>query len=206
MKVYIVTAGDYSYYHIEKVFSSMEKARAYALLDPDRDVEVFDMDKVDVQMKKSYVLVQYDYLHKEMISIEAHNTQVKPRIDKQWPYAFKFTVDLSNIKLRKSIIRYGKSSGMLNKIAQDTLAQYLYEHDTTAEELHQKEWEKRNQKKYPYIMYTSSIYDTPPEKINPVNAELTDYVNKCIDENGQAPDIMNLIQQMYNKETEETNK
>ena len=37
MKVYIVTSGCYSDYHIEKVFTDPEQARLYALLDPDRD-------------------------------------------------------------------------------------------------------------------------------------------------------------------------
>ena len=46
MKVYIVTAGEYSDYHIEAVFTSKERAEAFAALDDDRGVDEEETDPV----------------------------------------------------------------------------------------------------------------------------------------------------------------
>lgn len=54
-KVYVVTAGEYSDYHIEKVFSSKRLANLYSMLDSDRHVETYDVDDVDVDTGKMYV-------------------------------------------------------------------------------------------------------------------------------------------------------
>ena len=42
MQVYIVTAGEYSEYHIERVFLDHTKAEAYSSLHPDSHIEVYD--------------------------------------------------------------------------------------------------------------------------------------------------------------------
>lgn len=47
MKIFIVTSGEYSDYHIDAVFSTEENAKKYAELHPGRfaDIEEFDVDE-----------------------------------------------------------------------------------------------------------------------------------------------------------------
>ena len=48
MKVYIVTDGDYSDYHIEAVFTNKEKAETYAALRCYDCVEEYDADAIEI--------------------------------------------------------------------------------------------------------------------------------------------------------------
>lgn len=54
-KVWLVTAGDYSDYHVVGVFSTEEKAKAYAALTLDSDVEESELDPGDgCEIKKPH--------------------------------------------------------------------------------------------------------------------------------------------------------
>lgn len=44
MRVYIVTAGSYSDYHIKRVFAEEEKAKAYLRFCPDGEIEEYETD------------------------------------------------------------------------------------------------------------------------------------------------------------------
>jgi hypothetical protein len=59
MKVYIVTAGCYSDYHIKRVFSNKEKAELYAKGTSEADIEEYELD--DDKEVKLYTLINIDY-------------------------------------------------------------------------------------------------------------------------------------------------
>ena len=63
MKVYVVTAGEYSDYHIEKVFLDKKKAESYALINSGpfswQDCEIEEYDTYDDE----YVIPQVTYWH-----------------------------------------------------------------------------------------------------------------------------------------------
>ena len=134
-RVYVVTSGEYSNYQIEKIFSDRVKAHMYSLLNPDRRVEEYCMDDVELKTNKRYLLVSYDYRYNHAHEFTLRSTPLKPRISKEWRNAFEFTVPMDNERIYKNITRYGKDSKVILKIAQDKFSQYLYEHDISREEL-----------------------------------------------------------------------
>ena len=160
-RVYVVTSGEYSDYHIEKIFSDIVKAHMYSLLDPDRRVEEYYIDDVELNTNKPYLLVSYDYKWNQAHEFMLRNTPLKPRISKEWGRHFEFTIPLSDERIYKNICRYGKNSKVVLKIAQDKFAEYLYEHNTTKEKLIQKHEEEYRKKSTGYysLASTSSGFD-----------------------------------------------
>ena len=62
-KVYIVTEGSYSDYHIVAVFSDEKKAKLYSLTLDDAGVEEYDVDDIDIDTNKkiiTYAVVHYE--------------------------------------------------------------------------------------------------------------------------------------------------
>jgi hypothetical protein len=134
-RVYVVTSGEYSDYRIEKVFSSRRKAHMYSLIDPDRRVEEYDVDDMELDVVSEYLLVSYDYKHNYIRELTLCGEQVKPGISHGWMKPFKFTLPLSDDRIYRNIVRYGKDSKVIMKIIQDKFAEYCYEHNTSREEL-----------------------------------------------------------------------
>ena len=160
-KIYIVTAGEYSDYHIEKVFSSRSAANMYSMMDPDRQVETYEVDNTDVNAKKSFVKVVYSFGWMDCISsVEFAPKEITPHIKVGgYPqFAFIFTLDFSNDRVRRAIMNFGKCSKLIEKTARDKLAEYLYEHGTTKEEIIQKHKEKM-EKLYPHSRIASTSSD-----------------------------------------------
>lgn len=137
-RVYVVTSGEYSDYHIEKVFSSKGKAHIYSLLDPDRQVEEYDVDDMELNVVSDYLLVSYDYKYNDIRELTLCGEQVKPRISRGWMKPFEFTLQMSDDRIYRNIMRYGKNSKVILKIIQDKFAEYCYEHNTSREELIRK--------------------------------------------------------------------
>ena len=191
MKVFVVTAGDYSDYHIEKIFSDREQARLYALRDRDRRVEEYTVDTQCTMIKKKYVLIRYDYYSNKMIDMIMCSKPVKPHTDHTgWFSCFEFTVDTDNERLYKSIVRYGSRSGLLAKIVHDKFAEYLYEHETTREEMKRKLDEKHEKEcqNYGGLFYTSSFYTRPVI----INQDLTCFADEYFKNHGVYPPIEEL--------------
>lgn len=134
-KVYVVTSGEYSDYRIEKVFSSMSKAHMYSLLDPDRRVEEYDVDDMELNVVSDYLLVSYDYKYNHIHELTLCGDPVKPRISRGWMKPFEFTLSLSDDRVHRNVMRYGKNSKVILKIVQDKFAEYCYELNTSREEL-----------------------------------------------------------------------
>ena len=181
-RVYIVTSGSYSDYHIGKVFSDREKANMYSLLDPDRRVEEYYMDDVELNTSKRYLLISYDYRHNYGHEFTLRNTPLKPRISKEWGNHFEFTVPMDNERVYKNLARYGKNSKVILKIAQDKFAEYLYEHNTSKEELIDKLDKRYDRGKYSdsYLLFASTSCDIPTP---------TSWIAK-LEENKRVPEIM----------------
>jgi len=200
MKVFVVTAGDYSNYHIERIFADREQARLYALQDQNREVEEYAVDSNNTITKKQYVLVRYDYQYNKLRDLMMCKKPVVPHIYKaSWFDCFEFTVDTDNTRLYKSIVRYGIRSGLLSKIVYDKFADYLYEHGTTREELIRKldeECKRHRNLEHDYPFATSSIR---------TNVDLTNFVEKYFDAHGVFPTIGELVDQKK-KIAEEANE
>ena len=160
-RVYVVTYGEYSDYEIEKIFYVRVKAHMYSLLNPDRRVEEYCMDDVELKINKRYLLVSYDYRYNHAHEFTLRSTPLKPRISKEWGRHFEFTIPLSDERIYKNICRYGKNSKVVLKIAQDKFAEYCYEHNTTKEKLIQKHEEeyRKNSAGYYSLASTSSSFD-----------------------------------------------
>lgn len=204
--VYVVTSGDYSDYRIEKIFSDPVKAHIYSLLDEDRRVEHYVMDDTDVTTKKSYIKVEYDYKYNHIRSMTLCAKPFKPRIGKDWDRSFECTIPMSNERVYKNIIRYGKNSKVIFKIVQDKLAEYLYDHGMTREELIQKRDESHGVSDR-YYLYSTSLY-TEPTPAQVAGAKVNDILHELIAEGNPPPsygDVVSMFMQAQN-EAEENNE
>lgn len=180
-RVYVVTSGEYSDYRIEKVFSSKSKAHMYSLLDPDRQVEEYDVDDMELNVVSDYLLVSYDYKYNHIHELTLCGDPVNPRISQSWMKPFEFTLSLSDDRIYRNIMRYGKNSKVVLKIAQDKFAEYCYEHNTFREELIRK----RDGKYYnPNAAFytTSSVLDdwTPSRTVLEVNKHVETALKQMI--------------------------
>ena len=161
MKVFVVTAGEYSDYHIEKIFTDRIKAHLYSLMGREyehRQVEEYELDEIDVDVQSRYLRIVYDYNRNRIEEVLIHECEIKPRrVLDDW-YRIEFTIPLTNEKVYKNVCRYGKDSGLIKRITEDTFAKYLYENDLSREELIQKEHDRINHNavKHQYVFYTTS--------------------------------------------------
>lgn len=205
-RVYVVTSGEYSDYRIEKVFSTRSKAHMYSLLDPDRRVEEYDVDDMELNVVSDYLLVSYDYKHNYIKELTLCGEQVKPRISQGWMKPFEFTLPLSDDRIYRNIMRYGKDSKVIFKIAQDKFAEYCYEHNTSREELIRK----RDGKYYnPNVAFytTSSVLDawTPSRTALEVNNCVEKVLKQMIVDGKPLPPKEEL-QTIYSLKYEEVTK
>lgn len=125
-KVYVVTAGEYSDYGIEKIFSTREKAQEYIdiVSAPGRqdfnDIQEWELD--DFKVSKLYI--QYCYTHSTFAAdkVEVYNnsdTMMLPDNLFNYPAgAFRFFFSLPYSK------RLINDPNLLLKIARDRLAKY----------------------------------------------------------------------------------
>ena len=203
--VFVVTAGDYSDYHIERIFTDKESARIYALQNPDMRVEEYPLDVATDLKRKSYVLVSYEYSWGySQLGLTLTDSPVEPCIEKStYRNYFVMTVDLSNERLYKSIVRYGNKSGLLKKIVHDKFAEYLYEHDTSIEELIRNDKEEAEKRSKGYIMFTSSIRTLPQD--NPVNISVKEQLDKRLADGEALPDITELTKMLNSMKGESDN-
>lgn len=161
MKVFVVTSGEYSDYHIEKIFTDRIKAHLYSLMGREyehRQVEEYELDEIDVDVQSRYLRIVYDYNRDRIEEVLIHEYEIKPRrVWDDW-YRIEFTIPLTNEKVYKNVCRYGKDSGLIKRITEDTFAKYLYENDLSREELIEKENDRLNHErlKHQYIFYTTS--------------------------------------------------
>ena len=208
MKAYIVTAGDYSAYHIEKVFTDPVQAQMYANLDADMQVEEFPVD--DVQITDSQTLkvnVVYDFDKDEitsMVKVDYEWNEYDPEIAGSWYTTFHFCAMLSG-KLFQDVAQNGMRSTMLLKVARDKFYTELDKTDQTKRTLLDKKHKMKEAYERQYSRYP--MYKTSLETSNPVEAICTQEVSDKLDEmykNGEPlPDVMTLVKMI--KESREKN-
>ena len=159
MKVYVVTSGCYSEYQIEAVFTDYTKARIYANLDSSRTIEEYEADQVGIDSVNDSELrfsVWYEIEKDRITDIHQINYDFDAEIQEiyTWP-RLRFCVKAS-ARLLESIKTHGKYSPLLKKIAQDTLAQFLYRKGTSREEYIRQYREKHEEPCQPYVPATTS--------------------------------------------------
>lgn len=133
MKIYIVTAGCYSNYHIESVFTDRKKAKKYANLNSDRTIETYETQDNSI-ISPTHIKAWYKPNDNCILCIEDSNYVME---DYWYGDRFGFTATLSD-RLTEDIEMKGEKSPLLLKIAQDRWAQYKAEHMEEIEEDEQK--------------------------------------------------------------------
>lgn len=209
MKVYIVTSGDYSDYKINKVFFNKEKARYYQMINypNDGDVEEYEVSDnvVEDEQRKRPVKVQYSIQRNRIVKLNVCNdehdmNQIK--FDCCEPY-YIFSLKLGTGRLFNNVMRYGRDSKMLLKIAQDRLAKHLYERGSSREEIIQRAEEMFYDKygSHPYHHISTSIPEAHDVQIK--TDPLADAVNKRLHDmikNGEP--LPDSIEDLYKQEAE----
>lgn len=128
-KVYVITAGEYSDYHVVKIFSTYEKAQEYidimsALDYEDLNViEEWELDDFNV----SRLYVQYCYIHStgtdDVVKVWGNNdTTMSPDnliTNPSGYYYFIFSLPYS-----KRLVNASNKNELLLKIARDRFAEY----------------------------------------------------------------------------------
>ena len=142
MKVYVVTAGCYSDYHIEAVFTDPETAKAFANIDSDREVEEYDADSVKMAEAGIKARIWYDPKHNEINGIDTGD-YVQERW-RPWPdeYMYRGLCVYRKLSARtlKDVQMHGKKSPLLLKVMQDAWAQYKAEHMDELEKDDEGKW------------------------------------------------------------------
>lgn len=131
MKVYVVTSGCYSDYHIEAVFTDKKTAYAFANIHTDREVEEYDADSVKIATAPMKAKILYDPEANEIASIctdDYVQERLWPKPDQLEYGHFVAYRELSDRAL-KDIQKNGKKSSLLLKAMQDAWSEYKYEHE-----------------------------------------------------------------------------
>lgn len=199
-RVYIVTSGEYSDYRIEKVFSSHKKARLYSLLDYDRRVEEYDVDDIELNVVSDYLLVSYDYKYNNIDRLALCGDQVNPNISEDWMRPFEFTLMLSDDKVHRNVMRYGKNSKVILKIAQDKFAEYCYEHNISREELIRKRDGKYYNQNVAFYATSSVLDEWTPEKTSlEVGSRVATVLKQMVVDGKPLPPVEELQTIYFNK-------
>lgn len=206
MKVYIVTFGEYSSYGIEKVFFNKEKARFYQMIKHPLDgyVEEYEIsdDVVNDEQRKRPVKVQYNIRLNQIIGIKVCNDEQdmnQIKFESFDPY-YIFSLKLGTGRLFNNVMRYGRESKMLLKIAQDRLAQHLYERGTTKEDIiqraHQMFYDKYGNYP-PYFHIRTSMPEIHEVKIpaNPVADEVDRRLREMVKNGETLPESIDGLYQ-----------
>lgn len=118
MKVYIVTDGAYSDYHIEAVYTDEKKAKIYAALHGCGNVEEYDADAIEIDGEFEPWIAHYCCYTNGFWHCE--NTHYSKRYDNRvWKSHFN--------GVQASIYLKERDTEKALKIAQDLYAEWLYE-------------------------------------------------------------------------------
>ena len=136
MKVYVVTAGEYSDYHIERVFLDKDKAHRYSNVRYGMNVEEHDTDAEDKPIP-AFFQIQYCPERNEISIIGevdkcikwfGQEKQIASERFTPWSHYFQFYTEATE-RLVADMEHHGNKSPLLLKIAQDRFAKYKAEHE-----------------------------------------------------------------------------
>lgn len=130
MKVYVVTAGCYSDYHIEAVFTDPVMANAFANINSEREVEEYEADSVKMAEAGIKARIRYSPKKNEIESIDTGDyvqERWRPGHD-TYEYNSLFVYRKLSSRTLQDVMSYGKKSPILLKILQDAWAAYKNEH------------------------------------------------------------------------------
>ena len=209
MKVYIVTAGEYSDYRIEGVFLDQEKARIYSITHQFEYPGVEEYEVIDdVPMKdQDYIRVTYNFTTGAILSLCLSETYDPETVVDFLNGTLTFCVNKSNKRLYDSIVESGEESKLLLKIAYDKKAQWQYEHGLSNDGMrhaHEAAWKAHFNALYNHdqghemntLLFASTSSDTPSEPpADPVGAKLKVALDKSII-NGDALPTTEELQKM----------
>ena len=201
MKIYVVTEGHYSDYHIEQVFTDKKRARAYANLYPERHLETYVADRVSVKYEKQEkhgLYVAYDFKNNKIDSYSFGELEGIPdSVDSSWAHPiFRFEVEASERLYYDIAEHHGYKSPLLLKIAQDRFASYCYENFKNADEiLREKEAEKERWMlaHTPLWMASSSSVSAA----NTINADINRILKQKIENEEPLPDAGKLTKMIF---------
>lgn len=126
MNIYIVTCGEYSDYHIERIFTDYKKAEQYVALqnrNPDGYQEEWNIEchsTFDDNLQgeiKVYYLYTFNFLNGEAKIID---TEIVGYQKKEFFYKYRYDTDLVDIRFRLTIDEESEEKAL--KIAQDEYA------------------------------------------------------------------------------------
>jgi hypothetical protein len=118
MKVYIVTDGIYSDYHIEAVFTDKEKAEAFAAIHTYNNVEEWDADELLPEGKTDvYVFYRFQMCGGNPYLMDRYYTRRR--------FSKVVKTPFNGIEIHVTIEK--KNTKKAEKIAQDMYAQWKYE-------------------------------------------------------------------------------
>lgn len=202
MKVYVVTEGEYSSYHIEAIFTDEDKAWKCAMLQPYRQVEEYEVDSVDVSGEPvAWFEIDYDFKEDSIRTIEfAYKDKPDEIIVSQIPCWFEFNIR-NTVKTFKDFVawREWKCPPVFLKIARDRFAKYMYEQGKSREELIEQskkdceEYVRKRKEKIqnsPYIVHYTTSSAT---ERNPVNIKVEGVLNELIKEGSPLPSYGDLV-------------
>ena len=207
MKVYVVTAGEYSDYHIDAIFTNEDIANQYANLDSERNVEEYetDIESVNPDPNKLVYFVTYDF-EKDKIDTLCLTSGHSRGEDFVYDYqtVFGFYVSPSET-LDNSIRMFGHNSDWLKKIAQDRFYMYCDTHETSRSELIQKKTDRY--RKYNFI--TTSIgpnmHDPPFSPNFVASQQMAGVMKKYFEEHGEYPDMC-TVRKLFDEQRQEAIK
>lgn len=130
MKVYVVTSGSYSDYHIDAVFTDPVMAKSYANLGSGREVEEYEADSVKIATSGIKARIWYDPKKNEITMIDTGDfiqNRWRPYKDEYYMHELRVERKLSARTL-EDIKKHGVKSPLLLKSMQDAWAQYKAEH------------------------------------------------------------------------------
>lgn len=190
MKIYVVTSGEYSDYHIEAVFTNYHLATQYANLDSDREIEEYEADSIQINDPELFYCIEYDFEKDKIVSLgpgRARDTEIY-----EYQPIMRFSVRM-NDRLFDDIREHGCQSELLLKISRDKLAQELEKLQLSKNALIDRIYRSRNHYFNRYSLATTSL-DTqtnPFEKV--ATQEVTDQINAMYENGEQLPDAFTLM-------------
>ena len=118
MKIYIVTDGAYSDYHIEAVFTTRENAEKYAAIHSCSYVSEWEADKAKIEGEVDVCVIHKFVINNRNFHLDTHYYSNKKfmKVQKDW---------LSDVEVYVSLDKFNEEKA--EKIARDMYAQWKYE-------------------------------------------------------------------------------